>query len=314
MPALRAHLGVGDPQPAAAAIDDPGGGVVGDLAVASGHPVVGDELERALAPVADDRRVAQRQAPGDHPHPGARAARRIERQPAPVIRRPSSFTGAYRSSTRSVPQRVDRRPPAAGRDQLERLGDVEVAGRRPSSSPAPAGCSACTRSGRRTTMSARRWSRSPRGSPRAACSRSGVQPSGGVSEPGRDPVLGGRGSARRTRLRAIARQTSRRLGISPIQHPRQARLRSRRYADSWASSSSPRPSARRRTAWVTRVGPQALLDRVLGDHALGDVAPRGQLELHVHQRLLEDRAQSAGAGLALERLVGDRARASRPGS
>ena len=61
---------------------------------------------------------------------------------------------------------------------------------------------------------------------------------------------------------------------------------------------------------VGRLGDQgrapALGDRLLGDHALGDVAARGQLELDVEQRLLEDRAQAAGAGLALQRLVGDR--------
>ena len=51
----------------------------------------------------------------------------------------------------------------------------------------------------------------------------------------------------------------------------------------------------------------AALDRLLGDDALGHVAARGQLELDVEQRLLEDRAQAAGAGLALQRPVGDRA-------
>ena len=52
--------------------------------------------------------------------------------------------------------------------------------------------------------------------------------------------------------------------------------------------------------------PAPLDDRLLGHHALGHVAARGQLELDVEQRLLEDRAQAAGAGLALQRLVGDR--------
>src|SRR5215471_17611861 len=46
---------------------------------------------------------------------------------------------------------------------------------------------------------------------------------------------------------------------------------------------------------------QALQDRLLGDHALGDVLARGQLEHHVEQRVLDDRAEAAGAGLALER-------------
>src|SRR4051812_36221197 len=39
----------------------------------------------------------------------------------------------------------------------------------------------------------------------------------------------------------------------------------------------------------------ALLDRLLGDDALLDVAAGGQLELDVEQRLLEDRAETAGA-------------------
>src|SRR5262249_20366277 len=50
---------------------------------------------------------------------------------------------------------------------------------------------------------------------------------------------------------------------------------------------------------------EVLLDRLLRDHALGDVAPRRQLEHDVEQRVLDDRAEAARAGLALERLVGD---------
>src|SRR5215471_13890212 len=49
----------------------------------------------------------------------------------------------------------------------------------------------------------------------------------------------------------------------------------------------------------------ALRDRLLRDHALGDVAPRRKLEHHVEQRGLDDRAEPAGTGLALERAVGD---------
>src|SRR5881397_1458426 len=49
----------------------------------------------------------------------------------------------------------------------------------------------------------------------------------------------------------------------------------------------------------------ALRDSLLRDHALGDVAPRRQLEHHVEQRSLDDRAEAARAGLALERAVGD---------
>src|SRR5829696_3574028 len=53
-------------------------------------------------------------------------------------------------------------------------------------------------------------------------------------------------------------------------------------------------------------GLQPALDGLLGHHALLDVAPRRQLELHLEQGLLDDRPQAARAGLALERLVGHR--------
>src|SRR3954447_20501372 len=49
----------------------------------------------------------------------------------------------------------------------------------------------------------------------------------------------------------------------------------------------------------------ALRDALLRDHALGHVPSRRQLEHHVEQRALDDRPQAAGAGLALERAVGD---------
>src|ERR671924_1118661 len=49
-----------------------------------------------------------------------------------------------------------------------------------------------------------------------------------------------------------------------------------------------------------------LLDRVPGHDALLDVTSGRQLELHIEQRLLENRAQSACTGLALEGLVSDR--------
>src|SRR3954471_9387485 len=49
----------------------------------------------------------------------------------------------------------------------------------------------------------------------------------------------------------------------------------------------------------------ALRDALLRDHALGHVPARRQLEHHVEQRAFDDRAQPAGAGLALERAVGD---------
>src|SRR5829696_2378544 len=51
---------------------------------------------------------------------------------------------------------------------------------------------------------------------------------------------------------------------------------------------------------------EALLDRLLRDHALGDVLARGELEHHVEQRVLDDRAQAAGARLALEGAISDR--------
>src|SRR5215208_856400 len=50
---------------------------------------------------------------------------------------------------------------------------------------------------------------------------------------------------------------------------------------------------------------QVPLDCLLRDHALGDVLAGRELEHDVEQRMLDDRAQSAGAGLALERLVRD---------
>src|SRR6266545_2223510 len=50
---------------------------------------------------------------------------------------------------------------------------------------------------------------------------------------------------------------------------------------------------------------EALRDRLLRDHALGDVLARRQLEHHVEQRGLDDRAEAAGARFALQRLFGD---------
>src|SRR5581483_9325148 len=53
-------------------------------------------------------------------------------------------------------------------------------------------------------------------------------------------------------------------------------------------------------------GRGALVDRVPGYDALAYVPPGGELELDLEENLLDDRAQPAGAGLALERAVGDR--------
>src|SRR3954447_2317471 len=52
-------------------------------------------------------------------------------------------------------------------------------------------------------------------------------------------------------------------------------------------------------------GLDALLDRLLRDRALDDVLARRELEHHVEQGALDDRAQSASAGLALESLLRD---------
>src|SRR5438477_6802435 len=49
----------------------------------------------------------------------------------------------------------------------------------------------------------------------------------------------------------------------------------------------------------------ALRDRLLRDHALGDVAPRRQLEHHVEERVLDDRPEPASPGLALEGPIRD---------
>src|SRR5664280_1922509 len=54
-----------------------------------------------------------------------------------------------------------------------------------------------------------------------------------------------------------------------------------------------------------RVDP-VLFDALARDHALGDVAPRRQVEHDAHQRLLDDGAQPARAGATRERLLRDR--------
>src|SRR3954463_4576953 len=51
-------------------------------------------------------------------------------------------------------------------------------------------------------------------------------------------------------------------------------------------------------------GLDAALDRLLGHDALLHVAAGGRLELHLQEHLFDDRAQAAGAGLALQGLVG----------
>src|SRR6266508_5960689 len=51
---------------------------------------------------------------------------------------------------------------------------------------------------------------------------------------------------------------------------------------------------------------QALLYRLLRDHALGDVAAGRQLEHHVEQGVLDDRPKAASSCLALDGLVCDR--------
>src|SRR5881394_1617729 len=50
---------------------------------------------------------------------------------------------------------------------------------------------------------------------------------------------------------------------------------------------------------------ELLRDRLLRDRALDDIVPRRQLEHHVKERRLDDRAQSPRPGLAHERLVRD---------
>ena len=60
------------------------------------------------------------------------------------------------------------------------------------------------------------------------------------------------------------------------------------------------------TATVTSVGGTSFSIVSLVTTHLRHVAARGELELDLEQDLLDDRAQPARAGLALERLVGDR--------
>src|SRR5688572_7668761 len=52
-------------------------------------------------------------------------------------------------------------------------------------------------------------------------------------------------------------------------------------------------------------GANPVRDRLLGDHALGDVLAGRKLEHHVEQRRLDDRPKPASPGLAHERPVGD---------
>src|SRR5687767_5182722 len=61
-----------------------------------------------------------------------------------------------------------------------------------------------------------------------------------------------------------------------------------------------RPRSLRHNEWLLAVG-----DRLLGDHDLAHVVPAREVEHHVGHQRLEDRAEAAGAGAALERLLGD---------
>ena len=105
---------------------------------------------------------------------------------------------------------------------------------------------------------------------------------------------------------ARERRPRTRRGVVRARRPARPHLGRRREARAAA-----RPTPRRRPRRLLGRGlgderrREALLDRLLGHDALLDVAARGQLELHLEQDLLDDRAQAAGAGLALERLVGD---------
>src|SRR5262245_47077886 len=51
--------------------------------------------------------------------------------------------------------------------------------------------------------------------------------------------------------------------------------------------------------------PEVPLDRLLRDHALVHVLARRELEHDVEEGVLDDRAEAAGAGLALQGLVAD---------
>src|SRR5690606_14771799 len=77
-------------------------------------------------------------------------------------------------------------------------------------------------------------------------------------------------------------------------------------ADSAAPTSTVGGLGGRRRGLVDQVGLGFVLDHRLVDHDLADVLQRGQLVHGVQQDRLDDGAQAAGAGLALERLARDR--------
>lgn len=115
------------PQAAAALVDHAPADVVGDRAVANGHPAVAGERDRAARPpVADDRAVAQ----------GEPAVAGPDRRPlCPVLiggeaagdLEPLELRVREQVERPVYPGRVDRRPATAGGDDLDRFGDVEIA-------------------------------------------------------------------------------------------------------------------------------------------------------------------------------------------
>ena len=139
-----------------------------------------------------------------------------------------------------------------------------------------------------------------RGGSAASTGRCGAgAPMNSFSEPACGPS--GIGAGRRRPRRAPRRRAASTAIRSPV------RSTARSYASvRWSASGR---LGRGRVALVGRLGDErrldAALDRLLGHDALLDVAAGGQLELDLEQDLLDDRAQAAGAGLALERAIGD---------
>ena len=146
------------------------------------------------------------------------------------------------------------------------------------------------------------WKNRDRARHNASLARSAGPTARGCSAPGRSAFA----ERRRHPLRGSA-------GTAPpplhprTRHTRHALRCRRRRRDRGVSAelSATAPSCLRRTGTRHERRLQAPLDRLAGHHALVDVAAGGQLEHHVEQRALDDRAQAAGARLAGERLFGD---------
>ena len=247
----------------------------------------------------------------DTPSPSAAAAPTGAGAPAPCAR-----AGATRPA-RGRPPRARRRRRASGRRAAAAAGGA--GSRRGAPATRPPAAALAPRSIRLSGITT--WSvggctmsaPAPAGlcSSTAACGAArSSSPSSSDRVAGVDLLAPDRRRPRRspaTRPARISPSTSRR-----VPRPAAATYRLSRIASgSGPATRSPGPARRRSPdrSRVTSVGrrPCSIVSRLITHFATSRA--RRQLEHHVEQRVLDDRAQAAGAGLALERLVGDRPRA-----